>query len=136
MKNYILAFIVLGCISAQAEELIKCKPTGVDSGSTTELDILFDRGADFGHPRHIQASLLSEEKETVLTFSNLQEETDGFFLIDKKTKHNYYVSRHSPRSAITILCTEPKALGMMLPCSEDTEFKCKKTSQIERRSVE
>lgn len=130
MKNLFVLLLSMGAISAHAEVLLKCKPTGMDAHSPNLIQIIFDDGVDFGHPLEIHASLIGVDKSTLLSFSNKQDDAEGFFLIDKKTKRNYHVSRETPRSAITVLCTEPKSLGMMLPCSGDTEFKCRRVTEF------
>ena len=127
MKKIIFSILVMGNFS-NATMMLKCTPTGMDSASKTVMQIQFSEGKDIGHPHNLQASIVDKTKTNILIFSNEQDETEGFFLVDGKTRRNYYLTRRSPKSAITASCTEPKAMGMMLPCSGDTEFKCKKVS--------
>ncbi len=114
---------------ANAATMLKCKPTGMDSESKTVMQIQFNEGKDFGHPSNVQASITSGKKTMALQhLHDSNHDWNGFFLIDAEGKRNYFVSRKTIRSVITVDCTEPKSLGMLLPCTGDTTFKCSKVS--------
>jgi hypothetical protein len=131
MKTIMIVLMGMSTFSANAATLLKCKPTGVDSGSSAIMQIQYDEGIDFGHPQNILGSITIKDKTTILAYSNQSDDTDGYFLLDQKTKKDYHFSRASKTSAIKVLCTEPVLHGFMFPCKINTAFKCRKVKNFE-----
>lgn len=124
---FTLSLLFFGSL-AQAT-MLECKM----SGAAAEKDILHVQfeGESLDHPANAQAELINDGKNTQLRqIISGEDQDDVIFFENKKTKHTYSITQKGTKGTFQAVCTEPKMMGMMLPCDEGADYRCKKVKNL------